>query len=82
MQNELGELPLIRSVVFFVAVFAGETDDVSSVWAFRQQRDRGSSINLSQREQGKEKAAEYVKPHLKHTGIELPSLIWKKAPFA
>jgi hypothetical protein len=30
-------------------------------------------------EQGKEKATEYVKAHLKRTGIELPSLIWKKA---
>jgi hypothetical protein len=30
-------------------------------------------------EQGKEKAAEYAKAHLKSAGVELPALIWKKA---
>jgi hypothetical protein len=30
-------------------------------------------------EQGKEKATEYARAHLKRAGVELPALIWKKA---
>lgn len=30
-------------------------------------------------EQGKEKATEYARVHLKRAGIELPTLVWKKA---
>lgn len=30
-------------------------------------------------EQGKEKATEYAKTHLKRAGIELPALVWKKS---
>ena len=30
-------------------------------------------------DQGKEKATEYAKAHLKRLGIELPPLIWKKS---
>jgi hypothetical protein len=30
-------------------------------------------------EQGKEKATEYARAHLKHANLELPPLIWKRA---
>jgi hypothetical protein len=30
-------------------------------------------------DQGKEKATEYAKAHLKRLGIEIPSLIWKES---
>jgi hypothetical protein len=30
-------------------------------------------------EEGKEKATEYAKSYLKRAGLELPTLIWKKA---
>ena len=30
-------------------------------------------------EEGKEKTLEFVKDHLKRSGVELPSLIWKKS---
>jgi len=50
-----------------------------SVYDVIAKRWLAPSESVEDIEEGKEKATEYAKAHLKHAGTELPPLIWKKS---
>lgn len=51
----------------------------ASVYDVTAKRWIAPSESVEDIEQGKEKATEYAKAHLKHADVELPPLIWKKS---
>jgi hypothetical protein len=51
----------------------------ASVYDVKTKKWIAPSETVEDIEQGKEKATEYAKTHLKRAGIELPALVWKKS---
>jgi hypothetical protein len=51
----------------------------ASVYDVNGKRWIAPSETVADIEEGKEKATEYAKQHLKRTNIEFPALIWKRA---